>query len=590
MRKLIILSLILVVSILFVQDISAANSSTYIVNMFGTGLMASGFASANYEAISISVSGSGTRNAQSGTYTTNIGFFENVSYYRPVSINSYSALLASSEVGSTIGLAISATGYDKIWAVVTSPNAQEQTITLLNGQTVNYVPSPSVVGTYNVTFYANSSLGTLATAIDSFVFTAAATLTTPSTGGGGSTTIIIEKCSYNWDCTPWSVCSDGKHTRECTNTGSCEGTENQPALETECTEALFDVLIHIIDLLLDENDVLKFHVYLSEQEGVSKLDVHIKYSILDENNNELFSQIETKAVFGELIYLKELNNLGLKDGKYTLRVDVLYGNLQRAFANQKFEIEDGILLHIQIRSVKELIIYGGLAFLFAMVVFILIKFIPSFKLVKLTKFFKKGKKELNYQVRVKQNLRRIKSKAYMVVLGFVLIAFLFSPKKILTGFFIRSSTTSNIILNPLGLILIIGLFGLLIWIFRNKIKTYIKKLKERKSQDVSDGMNELMKKKVYTKDGEYIGKVKEIFIKGYNIHSLQVKLDSVVKKKNKIKEKGIIIKYKLVDSIGNVVILNENIFEQVSKLSLSKTIKKKKSFKLKKKSENEKES
>jgi len=338
------ISVLLSVMVLFIQLASGltASSENYSVNIFGTGLATSNPSSINYNSTILSEPKGTTRNAESETYTANIGFFEDTTYHRTVSITSYSISPKSAVIGSTIGLSISALNYQSVWATITSPNSQEQTLNLINGQTVSYVPNPSVVGRYNVIFYANSSTGAIASVVDYFDLTEQIT-PTPSTGssGGGGTTTIIEKCTYNWDCTPWSVCSGGKQTRTCKNVGTCVGTESKPIEEMSCSESLFDIILRLEDVKITENKTLKFKIELTEKIGAERIDAHIKYSIINNEDYEIFSQIETKAIQGSLTYEKEIGEIRLADGEYTLRVDVLYGNLQRAFAEQKIKVLDG---------------------------------------------------------------------------------------------------------------------------------------------------------------------------------------------------------------------------------------------------------
>ncbi len=341
--KKIFLTIFLVALIIFLQNLSAINisSENYSVSIAGTGLAAGNISSENYSLIFLSEAQGTTRNADTLTYTANIGFFENTTYSRTVSISSYSISPTSAVVGSTISLYISALNYQFVWAKIVSPNSQNQTINLVNNEFVTYTP-PSVVGTYTVTFYANSSTGSIASAVDYFTLTAQTT--TPSGGGssgGGGTTTIIEKCTYLWDCTPWGLCADAKQKRECKNTGTCNGTESKPIEEMQCSMALFDISLKLKNIELTENRNLRFNINLIEKIGTEKIDVYIKYTIIDKNNEEIFSQIETKAVQGNLSYEKETEEIKLADGKYTLRADIFYGYQQKASAEQKFKIIDG---------------------------------------------------------------------------------------------------------------------------------------------------------------------------------------------------------------------------------------------------------
>ncbi len=53
---------------------------------------------------------------------------------------------------------------------------------------------------------------------------------------GGTST---GNCSYNWDCTNWSLClSSEKQTRNCTNTGTCPDTYKAPKIEQDCIHSV----------------------------------------------------------------------------------------------------------------------------------------------------------------------------------------------------------------------------------------------------------------------------------------------------------------------------------------------------------------
>ena len=112
----------------------------------------------------------------------------------------------------------------------------------------------------------------------------------------------------------------------------------------QCSESLFDITLRLDDVKFTESGNINFNINLDEKIGLEKIDVHVKYSIINSTGYEVFSQIETKAVEKSLSYDKILDGFNLVDGDYILRVDVLYGNLQRAFAEQKFSILNGDLV------------------------------------------------------------------------------------------------------------------------------------------------------------------------------------------------------------------------------------------------------
>ena len=341
------LIIIFLVSTLFlINSVSAltASSENYSVSMFGTGIATGNPSSENYNSTALSTTQGTTRNAESDSYTVNLGIFNNTSPYSTVSITSYSISPNSAVVGSTIGLYISALNAQAVWAVITSPNAQVQTLTLNNTNFVYYLPAPSVVGTYAVVLYANSSTGTIASVVSSFELTAQTT--SPSGGGGsssdgGETTAIIEKCTYLWNCSPWGLCAVGKQKRECKNTGTCNGTENKPTEEMQCSETLFDIILNLKNIQLTEDRTLKFNIDLTEKKGVEYINVYIKHSIINKEGYEIFSQIETKTIKENLTYEKEIKEIKLTDGEYTLKIEIVYGYQQRASAEQKFKVENG---------------------------------------------------------------------------------------------------------------------------------------------------------------------------------------------------------------------------------------------------------
>ncbi len=349
MKKFIFSFLIFLLVISF-ADALTGSSQSYSVSMFGNSVASGDASSNNYNSVSLSENGGTTSGAVGNNLNANIGFFADSPYTQTVSITSYSITPDSVVVGSTIAFSINALNANQVWVKIIPPNSQEYILNLINGQIVNHLPIPSIVGNYQVIFYAQSSSGALASVVDSFELisqsssnsNAGAGASASSGGGGGgvSGNAIIEQCTYNWDCSPWSVCSNGVQTRQCANIGTCVGNENKPVEQTACSEALFDISLNLEEVSVS-NNLLNFNVDLIEKFGVDSIDVHLKYSIIDSNDEEIFSQIETKAVKGSLSFEKKLNEFILNDGDYTLRVDVLYGNLQRAFAEQSFRVFQG---------------------------------------------------------------------------------------------------------------------------------------------------------------------------------------------------------------------------------------------------------
>ena len=525
--------------IMFVE-VSAINatSDNYTIAMFGSGLQSSNASSSSYNGTLLLTYTGSTRGANTTTYNANIGFFDNVSYFRAVSISSYSITPSSAVVGSTISLSISALNSQAVWANVTSPNNQVQRLNLINDDTVTFLPIPSVVGTYTVTFYANSSTGTIASAVDTFELTAESTTTSTGGGGGGGGTTIVE-CTYNWDCTPWSVCADGKQTRECKNIGSCTGIESKPIEEIACSQALFDILLKLKNINLTENNSLVFSYDLIEQIGIEKIDVHVKTSIIDSRNNEIFSRIETKAIQRNLSIEEEINEIRFVDDVYILRIDILYGNLQRAFAEQKFRVENGQIVEIS----KETPSINKVA-LIILIILILAIIIITRTIIVLAKRRKKKDKPGFFKT-IKRYSNKIISLIIVLALGsLVIIETLSRPTITIAAIGVSLEDGSNIIFAILLIIILCSLF-----IFRKNLAELVATIKEKISLGFSNKVSDLIGKEVYTEAGDYIGEVEEVITIKNKIDSLKIKLSS------KEGYKGVILKYGLVRAVKNVVII-----------------------------------
>ena len=91
------------------------------------------------------------------------------------------------------------------------------------------------------------------------------------------------------------------------------------------------------------------------------------------------------------------------------------------------------------------------------------------------------------------------------------------------------------------------------------IFVFLKKIKQKKfsSKPISNyKLKNLLGKKVYNLNGNYIGNVNEIIISENMIYGLKISLSKDKRKENVI---GIIIKYSYVEDIGEIVIINKDI-------------------------------
>lgn len=99
------------------------------------------------------------------------------------------------------------------------------------------------------------------------------------------------------------------------------------------------------------------------------------------------------------------------------------------------------------------------------------------------------------------------------------------------------------------LIILISIILLTILIIKNK-----KDEKKNKSR-----LKNIINLKVFTTEGMEIGKIKEIYLENNKIHSIKVKLNE----KKKFKAKGIIIPYKAVEAIKDIIIIKNKIMEKI---------------------------
>jgi sporulation protein YlmC with PRC-barrel domain len=141
----------------------------------------------------------------------------------------------------------------------------------------------------------------------------------------------------------------------------------------------------------------------------------------------------------------------------------------------------------------------------------------------------------------------------LIFIGFIGLLFLFLLNPNITGRFIEDNLSYNW---KKGLILLIIIFIALLILLRKKITKFlsnIKMIKKYSSKNVSG----LINKRIYSEDGKYVGKIKEIILRKNKIEKLKIKLNK------KQKTKGIIIKWNCVVSCGEIVIINKSIIKKI---------------------------
>ena len=135
-----------------------------------------------------------------------------------------------------------------------------------------------------------------------------------------------------------------------------------------------------------------------------------------------------------------------------------------------------------------------------------------------------------------------------------------------------SSNKAYFIIGFSTLIILIGITHLIKIILRRH-----RVVKKGKQKDVAVLKN-VIGKGVYSENGDYIGKVKEVSLENYKIHGWIIKLEKMTSKK--VGKNRIIIKPGRVKSIGKIMIIKNGVIkhlEAIARLSKSKKLKKNKS-------------
>ena len=381
---------------------------------------------------------------------------------------------------------------------------------------------------------------------------------TPSPGGGSSGGA---SCTYNWQCTSWfpAICPESEmQERICVNRGTCGGINGMPNQTQTCeylghSEPLFDIYLSLEDKYKEicAGSKIKSNIKLENYAKVELLDAFMTYWIVDGNNKLIAELKDTRAVEKETSF-----NIEMKipessfEGTYKLYAQINYNGNKTAMAGETFEIlsQDECAILSSKYFNWNYLIYSGIAVLIAGIGYILLR---TFK-----KINKKQGVHKNYRSKIKENLRKIKGKHFlMFILSISLITMFFITGNKLTGFVVGSASAVSNNWNIFGFVLIVGIFGLISFVYRKKI---IEVLQNRGKKYPANRLIGLINKKAYTESGDYLGKVEDIFLKENRIDCLKIRFD----KKHKVR--GVVISYKHVKSVGKIVIIQCGILEQIT--------------------------
>jgi len=380
----------------------------------------------------------------------------------------------------------------------------------------------------------------------------------PPSGGGAA-------CYYDWQCTNWfpSICPEsGTQERICMNKGTCKGTEGIPNQTQKCEylglkEPLFDIYLSLEDKYkkICSGSKIKANIKLENYAKVELLDAFMTYWVIDENNKLIAELKDTRAVEKETSFNIELKIPELTpQGTYRLYAQITYSGNKTAVTGESFEVlsKDECGFFSTKKFKWNYAIYSGIALVGLFVILFLIKIIRKGFKHKIERV----RSHSDYRMKIKENLRKIRGRYYLlIVLGIALLSILFISEDKMTGFVINGSNNIKNNMGVVAVVLIIMVFGLSTFIYRKKIFEFIENKKKRHPNNRLKG---LINKKVYTDNGDYIGKIKDILLAENKIDNLKIKFD------RKHKFKGIIINYKNVKSVKEIVIIDSKILEKLS--------------------------
>ncbi|MFH1585491.1 MAG: hypothetical protein ABIB79_01860 [archaeon] len=295
-----------------------------------------------------------------------------------------------------------------------------------------------------------------------------------SSGGGGG-------CTYDWQCTKWfpSICPElEKQERICVNRGTCSGTTGMPNQTQTCeylgpSEPLFDIYLTLGDKYKEicAGEKIKANVKLENYAKVELLDAFMTYWVIDENNKLIAEYKDTRAVEKETSFNIELKIPdSTAEGTYRLYAEITYSGNKTAVTGESFEIlskEDCVLFSAKDFN-RMYLVYGVAGVVIVLIVLLLIKSLKRFKITR--RKTGKPKTHREYRNKIKQNLKRIRGKHFlMFILGISLIAFFFIVGNSITGFAVNNNIENSINWNIFGFIFIVLIFGLMTFFIERRL-------------------------------------------------------------------------------------------------------------------------
>ncbi len=386
---------------------------------------------------------------------------------------------------------------------------------ILDGNIINTLTSvskaPSTMGMYN------SSLS-----VASHTWSINCTDVANNEENSSERTLTVSSSTSSTPSTPGG--SGGTFVKECETDEDCN--ESYSCYNKQCVK-LFDVKIIKVDSPIEQEQFFNF-TYLVKAMAEINSDVIIDFW-LEKNKEKITSGFDT-IYFGSFEERTENSQLflpgNIDDGIYDFYVQASYENY-KAKALRTIQVGESFEELQEIKPFPKSIYYLIILILLILITIILILYI-------------KARKESHHSL-----IRGVG------IIGFSLIGILFFGQNNITG----NVTGSNLIKNWFSFLyffFIIGILGLFVFLHRKNTKK-INIIKMKNEYGYSN-LKDLINKKVYC-DGDYIGKVKDVILNDCKIETLKIRPSK------KSKRKGIILKYKHVDNVGDIVIINNKLYK-----------------------------
>ena len=164
--------------------------------------------------------------------------------------------------------------------------------------------------------------------------------------------VCIYDENYDWKCSEWGECINGKQYRKCLEKNNCGTNYGRPKIEKECDskklsvgeeniinkyvkkdKALFDIILEILEEPY-ENQELPIKITLINFGKSGLINVNLTYIIYDENENIVFFEKKEYIVDTQKEFITQLP-INIINGKYYLKVILEYPDQEYPALAQK---------------------------------------------------------------------------------------------------------------------------------------------------------------------------------------------------------------------------------------------------------------